>query len=191
MEVLYTDPFYNNIIYHLSILDLYNLSLTCKYYHTTLTREYINQIAIYRINSNLKQIFNDKVQEFKQTLSKSNGSIVGLFLKKTLLNIPHNEYTNVDIHTYIYTSHMTEFLYHNNFRRKYYVPDETMFEPFMTWIDNFEYSYSRQVIQNIIINYDAFKIKYWYQNNTDHITISFDELKKVSYVLHPIYKNNI
>lgn len=187
MDALYTDPFYHNIIYHLSILDLYNLSLTCKHYQTTLTREYINKIAISRINNNLKQIFNDKVQEFKQTLSKSNGSIVGLFLKKTLLNIPHNEYTNVDIHTLKYSGFITEFLYDNYFRRKYYVIDETIFEPFMTWIDDFECSYSRQVIQNLITTYDAFKIKYWYQNNTDHIIISFDELKKVSYHLYKQY----
>lgn len=174
MEPLYSDTFYEIIIYNLTITDLLNLSHTCKYYYTHLTKQLIHNIAIHHINTQLKTVFKNNTQEFKNTLQASNGFISGQFIDNTLNLIPHNEYCDIDMFLPHDNRSFTYFLYDNNYKRKFYTRSD-IFHPIPTIIDSFECNDSRQKIQNILCLYldkINFKIKYWHENNMDHIIIT-------------------
>ena len=60
MDILFGDPFYHNIINHLSIKDLCNLQCVCSHYKNTITQTYIN---IRRIKNNLYKVFGNSYRE--------------------------------------------------------------------------------------------------------------------------------
>jgi hypothetical protein len=48
MNILFGDPFYHNIIYHLHIKDLYNLMSTCKHLKNSVSH-HINEIMRFKL----------------------------------------------------------------------------------------------------------------------------------------------
>jgi hypothetical protein len=63
MNILFGDPFYHNIIYHLSIKDLYNLIKTCTHFNHLKT--YIKIFTVNDIKHNLSLSLGNKYYMFK------------------------------------------------------------------------------------------------------------------------------
>lgn len=71
MDILTGDPFYYNIIYHLSLKDIKCLKCLHKHLKFTLTKKHINQCKINSIKNDVYRLFNTKEQkqELKQIIA--------------------------------------------------------------------------------------------------------------------------
>jgi hypothetical protein len=70
MDILTGDPFYHNIIYHLSRSSLHVLKCTCKYFNTNINNTLINKVTINNIKNQLHKTFGEnikKIEQFKET----------------------------------------------------------------------------------------------------------------------------
>ena len=65
MDILFGDPFYHNIIHHLSPSDLYNLTLTCTHYKNTIPK-YKKNVTIYHIQQKLQKSLGLNYKNFKE-----------------------------------------------------------------------------------------------------------------------------
>ena len=76
MDILTGDPFYHNIIYHLSRSSLHVLKCTCKYFNTTINNTLINKVTINNIKNQLHKTFGNTYEEnmkkIKQLQSDKN-----------------------------------------------------------------------------------------------------------------------
>ena len=102
--VLTGDTFWENIINHLSQLDLYNLSQTCKYYNDKLN---LKTNVIKEINSRLLELFGDDYDTFKNILKKTKGVISGSFIIQSILKTYWND-TDIDIYIPIKNNVLTK-----------------------------------------------------------------------------------
>ena len=64
MNILFGDPFYHNIIYHLSYIDLHNLKSVCKHYHQTIPK-CIKLITILNIKRQLHKMLGSNYETLK------------------------------------------------------------------------------------------------------------------------------
>lgn len=95
--ILHGDIFTSHIYQNLSIINIYNLSLTCKAYSN------INKIKLVDrlneiINIRLEKIFGDKISEFYSILQNTGGIISGSYILQCILN---EKWDNSDIDIYI------------------------------------------------------------------------------------------
>jgi len=88
----------NELFKYIKIVDIYNLSLTSKYYHDIIK---IEQHIIKEIHSRLYKIFVEDLYKFKELLKIINGFISGSFIIQCILG---DEFVSVDIDIYIPTS---------------------------------------------------------------------------------------
>ncbi len=88
------DPFWENIIKQLSLIDLYNLSQTCKYYNENIN---IKRNIVDVIDSKLLEIFGKDFGAFKNILRRTKGIISGSFIIQSILNT-HWDGSDIDIY---------------------------------------------------------------------------------------------
>lgn len=83
MNILYTDPLYHNILYSLSIPDIYRLKCVCSSYYKNIKQSFINQITIKNIKKALHLIYGDEygrnIKHLKQVYSNK---IMGISCNK-------------------------------------------------------------------------------------------------------------
>ena len=65
MDILFGDPFYHNIIHHLSIKDLHNLICTCTHYNNHIKKSHIKKTTLTNIKNHLHNIIGPNYDEFK------------------------------------------------------------------------------------------------------------------------------
>jgi hypothetical protein len=124
MDILTGDPFYYNIIYHLSLQDLNNLKCTCTHLNDTITKTVIKNITIHKIKHQLHQIFGDmydsNIKKIKD--AKSNDKILyNKYFVVTILKGYHKfKSINANFHINIsdsYSIHMKGVAYRINYSR--------------------------------------------------------------------------
>jgi hypothetical protein len=71
MDILFGDPFYHNIIYHLSMRDLQNLTFTCIHYKNNIPK-YMKDMTINDIKNEFHDIFGDNYDFYKNKIRHSN-----------------------------------------------------------------------------------------------------------------------
>ena len=70
MDILFGDPFYHNIIHHISWTDLYNLKSVCTHYNTHITKTHIKHATIKIIKEKLHTLTSKNYNRFKKTMIK-------------------------------------------------------------------------------------------------------------------------
>jgi hypothetical protein len=182
-DVLFSDPFYNVIIYYLPPKDLYNLNLTCKHYHQKITIQYIKRVATNLINSTLVKIFGDDFQSFKSEIQLLNAIISGDFVKNAILYGRCEG--DLDIYCRInedgiYPCELSKFFHSNWYFMSDYVDADTM-KPYESYVE--EFLRKSQMISLISVDItnmndipDIFKVKYQYKNSNENITIHFNKI---------------
>jgi hypothetical protein len=84
MDILSGDAFVS-IQQFLSIIDLYNLMLSCKYFVKILRKNIIKKV-IFEIDRRLQFIFKENYDDFKMTMHNSGAIIGGSFITQCILN---------------------------------------------------------------------------------------------------------
>jgi hypothetical protein len=83
--ILFGDIFHNNIIKNFIPIDLYNLTITCKYFKKIITLNHIKKSTINEIYRRLRIIFRSDFDELIYTLKKYNAVIAGSFIIQCIL----------------------------------------------------------------------------------------------------------
>jgi hypothetical protein len=124
MDILTGDPFYYNIIYHLSLKDLNNLKCTCIHLNNTITKTVIKNITIHKIKYQLHKIFGDmydsNIKKIKDARADEKIRYNKYFMV-TMLNEYH-KLKNIDAKYHInmsdsYSVHMKGITYGINYSR--------------------------------------------------------------------------
>jgi hypothetical protein len=78
MDILTGDPFYHNIIYHLSRSSLHVLKYTCKYFNKNINNTLINKVTINNIKNQLHKSFGNTYEENMKKIKQleSNKNVV-------------------------------------------------------------------------------------------------------------------
>lgn len=99
MNLLNSDPFYHNIINHLSLKDIKCLKCLCKHLKFTFTKKHINQFTINSIKNDVYILFNTK--EHKQELQlmitnnkNDNGNLNTKYFIVAVSRLPHKKLDN-------------------------------------------------------------------------------------------------
>lgn len=85
MNLILGDIYDFHIYHHISIIDIYNFSLTCKKYSNIDKLKLLNRLNDI-IDIRLNKIFGDKTIDFYDILEKTGGIISGSFILQCILN---------------------------------------------------------------------------------------------------------
>ncbi len=141
--VLSGDTFWCNIVNHLSLIDLYNLSQTCKYYNKNIN---IKHNIIDSIDSKLLEIFGKDFGAFKNVLRKTKGIISGSFIIQSILNT-HWANSDIDIYIPIKGNVITKIEESGNIKTEM---DDFMYS-IMEWRDSLQYGSYPETFESDIV----------------------------------------
>jgi hypothetical protein len=91
MNVLFGDTFYHNIIYHLSMRDLYMLKCVCSQLNNYISKNFIKNITLRNIRDELKNVCNENYGKLKNKLKNATYSELHYTDKHNMLT-DYNKY---------------------------------------------------------------------------------------------------
>lgn len=97
LSVCGPDVIKHKISDYLSVKDMYNLSLTSKYFLTLINEKFLNELIVKKITGNLKKVFEEDYASFARMMHETGGVISGSFILQCILN---EKWENSDIDIY-------------------------------------------------------------------------------------------